>query len=316
MRFCLDQGILRVDLIDGRDILAADRSGKSDPYAVFTLNDQKVFRSQTKKKTLSPDWNETFEVNVVSIRFPRHVVRWLNFFQHSRVGARFEVEVFDWNQIEQAKSLGQGRIDLEGLEAFQTFSMTVPLSTKNGPKGEVRVKLMFHPLIIVKSRKNTSTFSSAGRAMTQVGGIPLGAGKGIVQGMGSAGKTVRSVFKREHTPSVSLEIPPNSLPLPTNNPAGTQASRPAEYVEITADAPPTGYAMTSYGVDDVKTPHDYGMLVVTVLAAKDLVSASQGDMVRPYVVVKVGDKEQKTKHTSKTVAPTWSIHLYDSYLSF
>jgi len=39
--------------------------GKSDPFAVFTLNGQKVFKSQTKKKTVSPDWNENFVVSVV-----------------------------------------------------------------------------------------------------------------------------------------------------------------------------------------------------------------------------------------------------------
>ena len=41
--------------------------GKSDPYVVFTLNDQKVYKSQTKKKTLAPEWNENFTVQVVSI---------------------------------------------------------------------------------------------------------------------------------------------------------------------------------------------------------------------------------------------------------
>lgn len=70
----VDQGVLRVDLIEGKEILAADRSGTSDPYAVFTLNDQKVFRSQVKKKTLAPDWNETFEVSVVC--------EWLFFLKH------------------------------------------------------------------------------------------------------------------------------------------------------------------------------------------------------------------------------------------
>lgn len=41
--------------------------GKSDPYVVFTLNNQKVFKSQTKKKTLTPEWNESFAVQVVSL---------------------------------------------------------------------------------------------------------------------------------------------------------------------------------------------------------------------------------------------------------
>ena len=42
------------------------RVGKSDPFAVFELNGQKVFKSEVKKKTISPDWNEHFEVPVVS----------------------------------------------------------------------------------------------------------------------------------------------------------------------------------------------------------------------------------------------------------
>lgn len=63
----LDQGILRVGLIDGHDIRGVDRSGKSDPYAVFTLNGQKVFKSQTKKKTTTPEWDEHFEVTIVCV---------------------------------------------------------------------------------------------------------------------------------------------------------------------------------------------------------------------------------------------------------
>jgi len=62
-----DQGILRIDLLDGREIRGVDRSGKSDPFAVFSLNGHKVFKSQTKKKTIAPEWNENFEVSVVCI---------------------------------------------------------------------------------------------------------------------------------------------------------------------------------------------------------------------------------------------------------
>ena len=78
-----DQGVLQVQLLNGGDIHGADRSGalflyqistnpaylglgKSDPYVVFTLDGEKVFKSQTKKKTLNPEWNETFAVTVVS----------------------------------------------------------------------------------------------------------------------------------------------------------------------------------------------------------------------------------------------------------
>lgn len=39
--------------------------GKSDPFVVFFLNGQRVHKSQTKKKTLAPEWNENFVVQVV-----------------------------------------------------------------------------------------------------------------------------------------------------------------------------------------------------------------------------------------------------------
>jgi Ca2+-dependent lipid-binding protein len=49
-------------------LLALTRfQGKSDPFAVFVLNGMKVFTSETKKKTLNPDWSESFEVSVVCL---------------------------------------------------------------------------------------------------------------------------------------------------------------------------------------------------------------------------------------------------------
>lgn len=63
----IDQGSLRITLLTGHDILGVDRGGKSDPYAVFTLNGTRVFKSSTKKKTISPEWHEDFMVSVVSI---------------------------------------------------------------------------------------------------------------------------------------------------------------------------------------------------------------------------------------------------------
>ena len=63
----IDQGALRVTLLTGHDIPAVDRGGKSDPYVVFHLNGERVFKSSTKKKTLNPEWHEDFTIEVVSI---------------------------------------------------------------------------------------------------------------------------------------------------------------------------------------------------------------------------------------------------------
>ena len=47
-----------------------------------------------------------------------------------------------------------------------------------------------------------------------------------------------------------------------------------------------------------------GTLKVTVVSAKDL-SAPDNEPPKAYVVVRVGEKENKTKHASRNVAPEW-----------
>jgi Ca2+-dependent lipid-binding protein len=159
-------------------------SGKSDPYAVFSLNGQKVFKSQTKKKTVTPEWNETFEVEVVSSDLQNQAASCDPAVpKPSRVAGDFSVEIFDWNQIEQAKSLGTAKLDLASLEPFQASEQELNLvSSKHGEKGKVRVRMVFRPQIITKTRKQTSTFGAAGRAMTQIGALPVGASKGVFHG--------------------------------------------------------------------------------------------------------------------------------------
>ncbi|KAI0274871.1 tricalbin [Gloeopeniophorella convolvens] len=274
-----NQGSLRVSLLSGHDIHGIDRGGKSDPFAVFTLNGDRVYKSQTKKKTVTPEWFEDFIVSV-----------------SSRVGADFQIEVFDWNQIEQAKSLGSAKISLEDIEPFVAVDRVIPLSSdKRGSKGEIKISMVFQPGIIVKSRKNTSTFSAAGRTMTAIGSAPLHAGKGVFHGVAGVFKRGKdsdddhSIFGRDVPVSESKFIP--DIP-------GTQASQPV------GDGERLGAAgLTSSVANNHSAPAEPGTLKVTVIDAKDLVGGSD---VKPYAVVRVGDKEHKTKHAGKTVAPEWN----------
>ena len=50
--------------------------GTSDPYVLVTLNGEKVYKTETKKKSLTPVWNENFTVTL-----------------YSRVGADFTIGV-------------------------------------------------------------------------------------------------------------------------------------------------------------------------------------------------------------------------------
>ncbi|KAI9511781.1 tricalbin [Russula earlei] len=272
-----NQGALRVTLLSGHDILAADRGGKSDPFAIFTLNGERVYKSSTKKKTLSPEWNEDFSISVPS-----------------RFGSLLQVEVFDWNQLELAKLLGTAKINLEDIEPLIAVERTLELSTeKHGVKGQIKVSMVFQPEIIMKSRKSTSTFSAAGRTMTAIGIAPINAGKGVLQGVtgvfrrGKDSDDEHSLFGRgaQTDPKVIPGIP------------GTQVSQPA------GDGERLGITSAPDGPNGHSSPPEHGTLRVSVLDAKDLVG---GPEVKPYAIIRIGEKEFKTRHHSKTVAPEWN----------
>lgn len=63
----LDQGVLTVDLVSAQNLMAADKTGTSDPYVTFTVNGERVHKSDTIRKTLNPKWQrERFTVPIVS----------------------------------------------------------------------------------------------------------------------------------------------------------------------------------------------------------------------------------------------------------
>ncbi|KAJ6604267.1 C2 domain-containing protein [Mycena vulgaris] len=260
-----NQGTLQVDLLDGSGIPAVDRGGKSDPFASFTLNGQKVHKSDTKKKTLTPVWNEHFTAQVPS-----------------RVAADFSVEVLDWNQLGTAELLGEAKINLADLEPFQSVERTLDLVSSKGQRGQIRVRLMFQPEIIAKSRKNTSTFSTAGRAMTQFGGLPVTAGKGVFQGVTGVFKKGGKEEERHQTPAVP-DVPSGQASHPIGQPDVLRADASSPSHEASASSEP-------------------GTLRVTVLDAKDLSSSDS----KPYAIIRLGDKEFKTKPTHKTATPEWN----------
>lgn len=216
------------------------------------------------------------------------------------MGAKFSLEVFDWNQIEQAKSLGTSEIELAGLEPFEAIERPIKLSSaKHGEQGEIRIRMLFTPEIIAKSRKNTTTFSTAGRAMTQIGSLPLGAGKGVFHGVEKVGSKVGGVFARDHAKhgGASVETQPASTAAP--EPAAGQASTP-----ISPSNSLNAFPTSAGSEGEMSSSGEPGTLKVTVVGAKDL-TASDGDTPKAYVTVKVGEEEHKTKHASKSVTPDW-----------
>jgi hypothetical protein len=175
-----NQGTLRVDVLDAADLPAADRNGYSDPFCKFMLNDKEVYKTKTQKKTLHPAWNEYFEVPV-----------------RSRTAADFVVNVYDWDFGDKADFLGKSFINLEILEPFQQQEVTLAL---DGKSGAIRLRMLFKPDYVVRSRQGSSTFSGTFAVPGKVIGAPVkGVGKGaafVGGGVVRAGTFLGRGFKR------------------------------------------------------------------------------------------------------------------------
>ncbi|KAH0543566.1 hypothetical protein FGG08_002127 [Glutinoglossum americanum] len=160
-----NMGTLRVDILDGQELPAADRSGKSDPYCKFELNGKDVYKTKTIKKTLNPVWNENFEVSIPS-----------------RTAAKFKVRVYDWDFGDSADFLGAADINLESLEPFIPKEYKLRL---DGKSGTVRIRLLFKFAYVTRTRQGSSTFSGTFAAPTKlvtgVAGAPI-KGVGMVGG--------------------------------------------------------------------------------------------------------------------------------------
>ena len=182
-------------------------------------------------------------------------------------------------------------------------------------------------MIMAKSRKTTSTFSSATRAMTTIGAIPVSAGLGVFHG-------VAGVFHRlgdkEHEEIVAPET--QSSHAAVSNPvsaglgvlhgvAGVFKRGDKEHEETVVPEIQSGQishaavsndhaivADTTFPSSDNGHPAvgEPGTLKVIVLDAKSLHSHD----IKPYATIRVGDKEFKTKHTGKTDTPEWSVLWY------
>ncbi|KAF2968014.1 hypothetical protein GQX73_g5584 [Xylaria multiplex] len=199
-----NMGNLRVDVLDGTDLPAADSNGKSDPYCKFELNGQEVFKSKTQKKTLNPVWNEFFEVAIPS-----------------RTAAKFQCKVYDYDFADKPDFLGGADINLEQLDPFQGQEVKLLL---DGKSGSVRLRLLFRPDYVTRVGMGTGTFSGTFRApakiVTGVVSAPVKGGvavAGVVgHGVGKGASFIKRGFRSKKDDESNDSIVSPSIPeIPT-----------------------------------------------------------------------------------------------------
>jgi CRP-like cAMP-binding protein len=123
-------GVLYVELLLAVELVARDRGGTSDPFAVLTLesgNTNISKKSAVQKKTLAPVWNERFEFTVFD--FGRDNVK---------------IEVFDWDLVGDNDPLGDINIRLRALQQeFSQGKFEKEFKLDNIESGKIKLKLEF-----------------------------------------------------------------------------------------------------------------------------------------------------------------------------
>ncbi|XP_075832534.1 multiple C2 and transmembrane domain-containing protein 1 isoform X2 [Microtus pennsylvanicus] len=118
-----DVGFLQVKVIRAEGLMAADVTGKSDPFCVVELNNDRLL-THTVYKNLSPEWNKVFTFNIKDI--------------HSVL----EVTVYDEDRDRSADFLGRVAIPLLSIQNGEQKAYVLKNKQLTGPtKGVIYLEI-------------------------------------------------------------------------------------------------------------------------------------------------------------------------------
>ncbi|XP_030636827.1 multiple C2 and transmembrane domain-containing protein 1 [Chanos chanos] len=118
-----DVGVVQVKVIRAEGLMAADVTGKSDPFCVVELNNDRL-QTHTVYKNLNPEWNKVFTFNVKDI--------------HSVL----EVTVFDEDRDRSADFLGKVAIPLLNIQNGERKAYALKSKELTGPtKGVIFLEI-------------------------------------------------------------------------------------------------------------------------------------------------------------------------------
>lgn len=113
-----DNGWIELNVIEAKDLVAADIRGTSDPYVKIQYGNEKR-KTKVLYKTLNPKWNQTFE-----------------FLDD---GSQLELHVRDHNAILASSSIGNCVVEYHRLPANEVSEKWIPL--QGVKKGEIHVQV-------------------------------------------------------------------------------------------------------------------------------------------------------------------------------
>lgn len=154
----LDVGYVTLDILSGENLPAADKNGKSDPMVKIKLDGVEIHKTDKKRRTINPVWND-------SIEFP----------MLSRSHQNLLLEVYDWDLTHDDRLLGRAVLDLSTISPNSSTPFKVDLDTA----GVVSLRASFKPEYV---RPKMSAHLGLPIDLHDIAGAPLkivGGGAGL-----------------------------------------------------------------------------------------------------------------------------------------
>ncbi|EMG46718.1 hypothetical protein G210_3025 [Candida maltosa Xu316] len=167
----LDVGKVKLEIIGAENLKSVDTNGKSDPMCVVQVDGVKVYKTEKKRKTLDPIWNESVEFPMIS-----------------RSRQILLVEVYDWDLTHDDELLGIANLDISTIPPLTTTPFTATLDTQ----GKVNMKVTFFPEYVRPPLDCKSVLPIDIGAVT---GAPMSAITGAVSGLEAAGEKSGGLLK-------------------------------------------------------------------------------------------------------------------------
>lgn len=137
------RGLIELVLIEGRDLVAADIRGTSDPYVRVTYGNEKR-RTKVMFKTLTPQWHQTFE-------FPDD-------------GSLLQLYVKDHNALLPTSSIGDCVVEYQRLPPNEMSDKWIPL--QGVKRGEIHVQVTRKVPQLQKKISDSESPSSRGHKIS------------------------------------------------------------------------------------------------------------------------------------------------------
>jgi len=308
------------------------------------LNGNKVYTTKEIKKTLEPQWNEKFDINI-----------------RSRRCAELELELMDWNKVEKHTLIGTGILSLVGLIPGTNLVVPVDILSKDDKKvGVVNLVLNFLPKSVSTSKqdreKSSENSSAPAKIVNNVAEGSFKVVKGVfkapssvVSGVASgltktfkSNKNKGAELKDESPSSVSSskqqqqivtdasmseasnisQVPiktlkqETSMSLNSTSPTAPSTTATANTATAVSEVDNTDMTSVVSGGDVTESEAEarrqsaddsYGTLHVHIIEAKELNAADSSGSSDPYVKIMKGSKLLgKTKVVKKNLNPSWN----------